>query len=39
MEYVTGETVYEAPLDPKERKPIHHLKKGLEMHEANEVPQ
>ena len=38
MEYVTGETVYAAPEDPKERKPINHLKEGLEMHEAGKAP-
>ena len=34
MEYVTGETVYAIPEDPKEKKPIHHLKEGLAAHEA-----
>ena len=37
MEYVTGETVYAAPEDPKEKKPINHLKTELEMHEAAEI--
>eukprot|EP00828_Plagiopyla_frontata_P030412 TRINITY_DN395_c0_g2_i1.p1 TRINITY_DN395_c0_g2~~TRINITY_DN395_c0_g2_i1.p1 ORF type:complete len:391 (-),score=95.16 TRINITY_DN395_c0_g2_i1:103-1275(-) len=39
MEYVTGEIIYEAPQDPKEKKPIHHLKEGLAMHEAGENKQ
>ena len=34
MTYVNQLPDYVLPEDPKERKPIHHLKEGLEMHEA-----